>query len=71
MNSQHFKSYLVTFAPHENAPPGNFGKPDYFGFVTKAINMAHAEANAKVRFERAFGRDITECYQVKDIEVQS
>jgi hypothetical protein len=65
------KSYLVTFAPHENAPPGNLGKPDYFGFVTKANNMADAETIAKVKFERAFGRDLTELYQVKDIEVQS
>jgi len=71
MNSQHFKTYLVTFAPHKNAPPGNLGKPDYFGFVTKGINVADAEKNAKVKFERAFGRDITECYQVKDVEVQS
>ena len=65
------KSYLVTFAPCENAPPGNLGKPDYFGFVIKAINMADAETCAKGRFERAFGRDLTDNYEVSNVEVQS
>jgi len=73
MNSQHFKTYLVTFAiaPHEHDPVANFGKPDHIGFVTKGINEAGAERIANARFERAFGRDFIECYQVKDVEVQS
>ena len=66
-----FKSYLVTFAPHQGAPSGNLGKPDYFGFVIKAINMADAETCAKGKFERAFGRDLTDNYEVSNVEVQS
>ena len=65
------KTYLVTFAPHEGSPAGNFGKPDYFGFVVKANNTDDAETCAKVRFERAFGRDMTDNYEVSNVEVQS
>lgn len=65
------KTYIVTFAPHEGSPSGNFGKPDYFGFVVKAKTMGYAETCAKVRFERAFGRDLTDNYEVSNVEVQS
>jgi hypothetical protein len=63
--------YMVTFSPSEGAPPGNLGKPDYFGFLVAAPDMNLAEVCAKGKFERAFGRDLTDNYEISNVEVQS
>jgi hypothetical protein len=63
------KTYIVKFSPNETAPAGELGKADYFGFIVEARDYYQAAMIAKDKFDRAFGRNLTENYRVESIDL--